>query len=684
MLMKIMRRKRIVSKVLLYFLPVGVSLALVQCSFRKPSAPSWDTQLTIPLINRVYTISELIEDSENIKADAQGLISLSFELEMDTIRVEDNLKISGVEEHFSSEIGKFNIEPPGGEEVDILFSRVYPRAVLYHGAYRSIEPFQFRNVMKDVPQFSNFVSAELESGGIVLDIRNGLPVPLGGDVSIALLGTGTRDTISVASLGQDLLPGRSRSIKLDLAGKVLGNRLSISLSGSSPGSKGSKVFVDANSSITIAVNFTELTVVSATAVVPQQHFSDWESFTLSDTIIITEAEIESGSLGIVITNNTPLDLSPAISFDNIVSDNGNILEIFVPVGSGQTAQYWVELGDYALKPERISGNTSAMRFSWDVGFGSHDRMVTIKSSDFIDIHLSMPQLVFRRIEGRLNALEIGFDPMEETMDIPSELDSLQFDQVLLEFDINNGFGFSVTPDLLLTGFDSDTGDSVNILVNEKIPSHSMTTLTFDKNNSNIVEFLNNWPDRIIIRGRVYVGDAMEVSSLSSEDFITGKVRIEAPFSLSFPTNVIDTDVDTVNMNKDSREVVREDLQGGRLAAIVENHLPFGVEVEMRFSARDTMVYENPQLIIGPISIRPGEFDPETGKVISSVISNIDIELTHEDLLIFDNPEVYTGILITIPGTGGTLVRVYDSDFVGIKAYVVIRGRLGHERFTSKE
>ena len=80
-------RSRVVVRLLT---AVIFSLLLSGCGLEAPQAPSWDTTLTIPLINRSYTSAELIEKlaSDNIEIDEYGNSSFHIQRDLDTVTME--------------------------------------------------------------------------------------------------------------------------------------------------------------------------------------------------------------------------------------------------------------------------------------------------------------------------------------------------------------------------------------------------------------------------------------------------------------------------------------------------------------------------------------------------------------------------------------------------------------------
>ncbi len=104
-------RSRVVVRL---FTAVVFSLLLSGCGLEAPQAPSWDTTLTIPLINRSYTSAELIEKlaSDNILIDEDGNSSFHIQKELDTVTIESILAIEPIESNYSKQVGRIKIVSP--------------------------------------------------------------------------------------------------------------------------------------------------------------------------------------------------------------------------------------------------------------------------------------------------------------------------------------------------------------------------------------------------------------------------------------------------------------------------------------------------------------------------------------------------------------------------------------------
>ena len=52
------------------------------CSLKSPEAPSWQTQWNIPLVDRSYSVREMVENEDRVMFDADGRLGFHVEEEI--------------------------------------------------------------------------------------------------------------------------------------------------------------------------------------------------------------------------------------------------------------------------------------------------------------------------------------------------------------------------------------------------------------------------------------------------------------------------------------------------------------------------------------------------------------------------------------------------------------------------
>ncbi len=171
-----------------------------------------------------------------------------------------------------------------------------------------------------------------------------------------------------------------------------------------------------------------------------------------------------------------------------------------------------------------------------------------------------------------------------------------------------------------------------------------------------------------VTGSVVLGDGVSEAVIHNTDFIESSVRIMVPLSLTFSTQSVKTEIDTIKVDEDAQKELQKNLLSGKLYAKIENHLPLGCQVALHFSSLDTNVYAQPQLTIGPLILAPAPVSAGNGRVTQEAESEISIELTQEQIALFGHENVFMGVSATIPGSDGQSCQIFADDYIGVHAY----------------
>jgi hypothetical protein len=643
-----------------------VLLISMSCSIKEPVAPQWDVTVAIPLMNRAIPLEELMDDTDYLVTGENGLVNIDYEEEFERFELGDQLKMANIDESFSSNLGEFRVPSPGVNSAGLTFGQMYPPAILLDGQTVPVGGFSYDSIKVDLPSFNSFRSILIESGSIQLTINNNLPVPLAAGVGIQARDRNTDAEIFSIFFNSDINPGASSSEAADLGGVRIPADISVYLTGGSPGSGGQLIQINANSDgIDVDALISDIVAVEAEAVVESQEFSGTDSLALGDSMLVNYAEIAGGVFRLEITNNIPLNLELDLLLEDFFDAAGNQVMLNIPLLNGQTTTRFINLWGHSFQPEQ---NPDELRthFSWTARvFGSNGNIITLSREDGVALGVELTDLSFSEVRGILGNVHVELDPVEESFDIPDEVDSLQFEVGRLELTINNGIGFTIFPDIRITGINESTGRSSEVIVSQQIaPANGgpvPTMIVLDKSNSNIVNLINILPNKIQVTGDVLVGDGSSEGVIKNTDFIESIVHITAPLSLSIPSQSVTLDVDTLDIDADIQEELRDNVLSGKLIAKLANRIPLGMQVSLHVSSRDTSVYANPELTIGPQTVNASQGGGE-------VSSDLVVELSKEEIAVFANGEIFVGLSAFLPGSNGEVVRFYSNDYIDVKAY----------------
>ncbi len=666
-----------------FVLPVFLLAGFVYisgCSFKKPQAPQWDVNMAVPLIDTTLTVNELLKDKTNITFDSTGLLGFQVTQSMDPVKVGDNLSVQGISQNFDVNLGDIRVDSPGTQSVSVQFAAIYPPSVLLNGQTAQVPSFSIHLDKTEVPPFADFESILIREGYVHLTLQNRLPIPISSGLGIQLLDYNT-DTLVTSITSQQELPANGQiTLEKSLANIRLPGHLAFKISGASPGSGSNDVYIDAyNQGVNLDVYVSDIVAGEARAKIPNQNFEDTDYTTLGDSIIVTEADVSTGSISFQMQNNLPLDLDLSIKLLNFFDASGDTFQAHLSLRKGEKTNQFYDLSGFKFRPERTSEG-AVVRFRWKAkAYGSGDQIVTIHANDGISLSVNIPKLAFSKLSGMLNQIHVNLDTMTTHLDIPKDLEGLQFGDARIALKLVNGIGFLIQPTLNILGTNTHTGKQAmlhrTITIQPAGNQPSITTVVLE--GSEVTNFLNSLPDEISVSGSTLLGDGLTESTIRATDEISSQVTVSIPVNLKFPGQQLTLDPDSLEIDKDAQTKIQNDLNGGSFHAEIENHLPFGASATFYFTSRDTAVYSNPEMTIGPITLNPG-LTSKNGNVIQETSSQINISLDKEQLAVFAHPTVISGIRITLPGSGEKFVRVYRNDYLSAKAFVKVNYHVNPE------
>ena len=132
---------------------------------------------------------------------------------------------------------------------------------------------------------------------------------------------------------------------------------------------------------------------------------------------------------------------------------------------------------------------------------------------------------FSNISGFIDPVFVEIDTFQNTIDIPNDLDDLDFSKIDMEFSFTSSMGLPVYLDLELKSFNDDNGESIVRSLSEiNITENPIFTV------DSAQELINIKPNRIIASGSARIGSLDVYGSVSSTDTLLGNLNIAAPLA----------------------------------------------------------------------------------------------------------------------------------------------------------
>jgi len=283
----------------------------------------------------------------------------------------------------------------------------------------------------------------------------------------------------------------------------------------------------------------------------------------------------------------------------------------------------------------------------------------------VSAELAATTLALGEVTGLFPAHSLALEPMTQAIDVPDELDGLQLPAATLVIDLFNGTGVRADIDLLLTGRNA-SGETATLAATAGIaPSRdegpTRTTILLDETNSTIAELLSILPETFTFAGVVHVGGDDEVGTIRPDDRAQVVWRADAPLRLVIEDAEVDRNPEPLDLDEDLRTSIEDHLLEAEILVEIDNHFPFGLDVLFLVGPDSISALDDPELVIGPLSVAAGVIDETTRYVSESVATQHLIALDAEQVRAFTRPSACTALRALLPGTDGQEVVLRAGD-----------------------
>jgi hypothetical protein len=626
-------------------------LLFFQCSPKAPTAPSWNTKLTIPLVKKSYDMVTLIKkmNEPSLKSDSLGNLFFHIKEDLDTIRLLGRLVCDPVTKNFKDTLGTIKITP--SESKQVIFSTT---------DFNLEDPGEVPpgsvTIEVDLDTFTSFYQVTVKQGYATLIVVNHLGFDLD-SLKFDII-----DRISSETLKTTIIPGGiqdndSTIQKLTLVDEVFSNRLAIRVSAHTPGgflpSLEDKYF-------SFNLSLDSLMVTQGIAKVPSFDLTKEEEMILPSNHIIDSAKVKTGSLFLDLHNFTNILAQVEVDFPEL-EKNGEILKASRIIPAMGHSDLELTLNGYSFKP--LSGNSIKTQIKIQTD-GSSDQLISFISSDSVTLSADLSKITFSQISGRLEPTVVDIDEIQRDLDLPPGFENAHMKNASLSLDIHNGVNFPADLSVTIQG---DKGQRLELFGDIEAGTPWATAVTTIQEDD-LDPLLDPVPQRITVTGKVTCGDGVSSGTVNEEDFFFGEIEITSPLELILDSCQVQMDADSYNVNDDVKSLIEDQVNSSQMITKIESHLPLDAKVLIFLSKNKESIFSDPDLVIGPVDVPRGELD-HNGLVVASRMSESTIALDHEELQVFRNSPFYMAGKLDFPGTNGNMVKAKAEDFIQINSYI---------------
>ena len=346
-----------------------------------------------------------------------------------------------------------------------------------------------------------------------------------------------------------------------------------------------------------------------------------------------------------------------------------VLNIAVPpAAAGQSTnsvRASIDLKNYHLDPAEHGGH-NFFRFAV---------MPQGPVADFtggVGLSTSRRSFILREITGKFDRLRASFSDVKIQDPIPEELQDIRFQSVELMIPLYATVCVPLNLFLFINAENPRNDPASPVSISKSYnPIPCRPDLIDTLKIYNAAALFNSNPERLSISGMVEIGDSNSQITIGIHDSLFAQAIFRAPLTIQLPIDTTLTEPDTLDIDSDTQELIRDHIEKLTIDAQIENHTPLAVTVTLLFSRTrsDKSIYDHPaDLVVGPIQLPQPQLSGQPATVSKSATAAWQQNLSKAQMQWFaDNDRIYLGTKIIYLGTASRMVQVRPSDYVRVDA-----------------
>lgn len=649
-----------------------------------PVAPSWDVDLTFPVGIKTVTVGDLVDkDPTALKADPAHRIVYSKIMAVPSTVVGDRISLMPANAYGQITLGTFSVEvKPVITEINVPS---IPRGITIP------VPPQTVSLPTIATAMSSTTTVEISSGTVGLTLKNNLPVDIVALNPVQLIDDHGNIKAMFDFTGSAIPAGGSRTVYDNLAGKSLGDGVSIAGLNFSTAGSSTPVRIPPDSLLVATMIMDNIRASAAKITgIPAQRLvdNDYTILPLNDSTQVSDASVHSGSLRFDFSNRIAIGVQFKFRLEELLrpSPGGYAPyedSLFLPALG--TSPYTLNLSGCRLQAP-AGQLLSAIQLTSSVIIPTAiSGQVAIHDTDKVHIAMStLAPIVADSVSGVLKptwfevhsavALNIGSisSKLVAQLNIPSA--SLTLNTV-------SSVGFPADLDLRVSAVKS-TGEVVylDIPAGQRRVQAGGGSIAFD--GAEVGRFLTQLsgklPDSLRISGNVLVNPpdcysrgAAGAGSVGRNSSLSGSITLSIPMNIGI-TQATYRDTTGFGVTEDGSgkkpgQSELANVNGAKLFVEVQNGLP--AQVGVKVFLLDAM---HRRLLTLPQSGQSLQVNAATvdaqGIAAAPGISTLTIDLSHAEAQLYIPAEYVEYELDFSTASGGSPMVFLTSDAVRVRVW----------------
>ncbi len=681
-------------------------LLLAACTFEEPTLPEWFTDWALPIPNPGFVMSDVINDSTIVDTTFNGkdILAISIKDTSDRKQISpEDMSFEPESDQTAKDIGDVSLNSPGTEQSQNIPVEQLLGFPLTPGVSVDI-PETNVNLPPMYLDFQSFdFIIDVKTGNLVMEFVNSSFLTFRENMRVNIYDSLSGDFVGLAVFPESVGPGETAASEpVDLAGRRFSNHLQFEVEATIAAMQNHLVTQDdVDGYVFYRVTISEMTVGYAMAEIPEQNFSRADSVSMANRKdrIIT-AKVDVGNFNLIVDNTLNVEADVTVELLNFYLDP-DYEEVFSQtfrLAPTSTESFTVILDDLYLTDYNDGPTPGSfieyMKYAFHVKTVPSEGMVEMSEHDSVVVSISPNDSVFvSEFYGYLAGRTVDFDPEEQRniLDTEGFDGSILFEEMTMDINIYNQMEIGIAVDLRLVGYTADFSDSIvlafddNPIQVDAAPPGSeigMTSVVLDKNNSNIVQFIEFLPAHLITAGSALIEG---VGKVNLGDEVWSDYHLFSPFYVKIQNNARYTS------KIEHREVpsnLKDGIKNGDVPLTfaeldLTNGLPVGAQLTLYAAADSSDLFSTEitdstkKIVIDDIILDPGADLSGDGFVDREFEDQITIYLSKKQLEVFTNDSIYVASRLWLDDTD-ELVKFRQTDEVRAQGAFHLRYRIKPE------
>ncbi len=660
----------------------------------EPVAPSWDTNLSIPLANRLYALSEIVQkDTSLLHVGVGGQIVYATSVQTNPTYIGDLITVSLKDTSLRVKFGAFAVvAPPIVLPVQIPW--------LLQGSTIPV-PDTTINIADLRDTIAAFQQVTFEHGSISLTLQNNLPIGLDVVNPILLVDSHGNVVATFVFNPATINPNSSQTATDDLAGKTLDNIITVSgMSFHTPGSQ-TPVTIPFVTLISARLTTSNLKASQAVfASIPPQRLTDNDTthVTVNDSTLVKELFIGTGALNLSFTSQVDLDMVFKYRLSELLRRVGNSYvpyedSIYLPArGSGAQV---VNLAGAKMQAQSGQLIRSLEVISSVIIPNGSTQPVTVNDTDKVLVSVTrLESIVADSAVGVLKPTLVNVNTIVPVNfgDLPTRFTGqLSIPAGTLALWTTSTIGFPMDISIRIGARKNSTGDSafLSMPFSQKRVQRGTDLILFDQ--AEVGHFLSQFsgglPSELRIEGKalvnppdVYTPTLAGVGTVGRNNSLSGRADLQIPLMMGIVNGTYSDTVALGDTTADGRKDYTinkdriNDVNSGAVFIEVKNAMP----LQVGFTLRLLDIAKQPLLLIPqsgpPMQVAAAAVDGD-GNVTIPANSTLSFQLNENEVRQFIPAEHLSYSFSLVTTQGAPAVRFKTTDYVQVRLWSTLAYRV---------